>query len=64
MNDSELSCYRIDQLENRMDRIEKFIIGGLLACTTLAGTLVFLIIDLPSRIIKIDGTQHNSQNKS
>lgn len=54
MNDNELVSYRIDQLESRMDRIEKFILGGLLACTTLAGTLVFLIIDLPSRIVKID----------
>jgi hypothetical protein len=62
MNADDLFLYRIEQLEARMDRIEKFIFAGLITCALSAGSLMLLIIDLPSRIVKADASYQTKNN--
>lgn len=50
MNGTELNNYRIEQLEERVSRIEKFILWGICSCALFSGTLMWLIIDIPNKI--------------
>ena len=50
MNERQLSEYRIEQLEDRMNRVEKFLLGAIISCALFSCTLMWLIIDIPNKI--------------
>lgn len=50
MNDNELFHYRVEQVEERVNRIEKFILSGILSIAGLGVTILWLVLDLPNKM--------------
>lgn len=47
-----LLVFRIERVEERVKSIERFIFGAILACAMFSGTLLWMIADLPSKIVR------------
>lgn len=53
-------CVRIGGLESRMDRLEKFVIGALIFFTLSSFSALYLIIELPNRLVAAEHGLRNS----
>jgi len=64
MTEDDLLHYRVDQLEDKVNRIEKMIFGALISIAGFGLSILWLLMDLPSKIQPQRYETKNSQNNS
>jgi hypothetical protein len=64
MTDDELLHYRVDQLESKVNKIEKMIFGALISVAGFGLSILWLLMDLPSKIQTPRYETKNSQTNS
>jgi len=64
MTEDDLLHYRVDQLEDKVNRIEKMIFGALISIAGFGLSILWLLMDLPSKIQTPRYETKNSQNNS
>ena len=64
MNQHDLFEYRVEQLEKKVNKIEQMIFGALISIAGFGLSILWLLMDLPSKIQPQRYETKNSQNNN
>lgn len=64
MNEKDLFEYRVEQLEKKVNKIEQMIFGALISIAGFGLSILWLLMDLPSKIHPHRYETKNTQNNS
>jgi len=64
MNQHDLFEYRVEQLEKKVNKIEQMIFGALISIAGFGLSILWLLMDLPSKIQTHKYETKNTENHS